>query len=112
METLRPEQPSVDTSAGFLFAANFLQLPERPMRSRYWDARVGYYSRDFQEYGTAQPGGVTRGFIERYRLEKKDRSAAVSEPVTPIVFYISREVPDQWRSQLKRAVEDFNSGRV
>jgi hypothetical protein len=107
METLLPEQPSLDTSAGFLFAANFLLLPERPMRPRYWDARVGYYSRDFQEYGPAQTGGVTRGFIERYRMEKKDRSAAVSEPVTPIVFYIGREVPDQWRAYLKRAVEDW-----
>ena len=108
METLLPEQqPSLETSAGFLFAANFLLLPEQPMRARYWDARVGYYSRDFQEYGPAQTGGVTRGFIERYRIEKKDRSAAVSEPVTPIVFYIGREVPDPWRAYLKRAVEDW-----
>jgi hypothetical protein len=107
METLPPEQPSVETSAGFLFAANFLLLPEHPMRPRYWDARVGYYSRDFQEYGPAQPGGVTRGFIERYRMEKRDRSAAVSEPIKPIVFYIGREVPDQWRAYLKRAVEDW-----
>ena len=109
MEALLPEQPSIETSAGFMFAANFLLLPERPMRPRYWDARVGYYSRDFQEYGPAQPGGVTRGFIERYRLEKKDRSAPVSEPITPIVFYIGREVPDQWRAYLKRAVEDWQS---
>ena len=107
MEMLPPEQPSVDTTAGFLFAANFLLLPEQPMRPRYWDARVGYYSRDFQEYGPAQPGGVTRGFIERYRLEKKDRTASVSTPIAPIVFYIGREVPDQWREPLKRAVEDW-----
>ena len=107
METLLPEHPSIETSAGFLFAANFLLLPERPMRPRYWDARVGYYSRDFQEYGPAQAGGVTRGFIERYRLEKKNRSAPVSEPINPIVFYIGREVPDQWREPLKRAVEDW-----
>ena len=107
METLLPEQPSLETSAGFLFAANFLLLPERPMRPRYWDARVGYYSRDFQEYGPARPSGVSRGFIERFRLVKKDRSAAVSEPITPIVFYIGREVPDQWRAPLKRAVEDW-----
>ena len=107
MESLQPEQPSGETSASFLFAANFLLLPERPMRPRYWDARVGYYSRDFQEYGGAHPGGVTRGYIERYRLEKKDRAAAVSEPTSPIVFYIGREVPDQWRAYLKQAVEDW-----
>ncbi len=107
METLLPEQPSADTSAGFAFAANFLLLPVHPMRPRYWDARVGYYSRDFQEYGTGEPGGVTRGYIERFRLQKRNRTAAVSEPMRPIVFYIGREVPDQWRPYLKRAVEDW-----
>jgi len=107
MESLQPEQPSIETSATFLFAANFLLLPERPMRPRYWDPRVGYYSRDFQEYGAAPRGGVTRGHIERYRLERKDRTAAVSEPYSPIVFYIGREVPDQWRPYLKQAVEDW-----
>ncbi len=107
MEALLPDQPSIDTSAGFAFAANFLLLPEHPMRPRYWDTRVGYYSRDFQEYGPEQPGGVTRGYIERFRLEKRDRSAPVSDVVAPIVFYIGREVPDQWRPYLKQAVEDW-----
>ena len=107
METLLPEQPSADTSAGFAFAANFLLLPVHPMRPRYWDARVGYYSRDFQEYGTGEPGGVTRGYIERFRLQKRNRTAAESEPMRPIVFYIGREVPDQWRPYLKRAIEDW-----
>jgi hypothetical protein len=107
METLLPEQPSGDTSAGFSFAANFLLLPAHPMRPRYWDARVGYYSRDFQEYGPGHAGGVTRGFIERFRLQKRNRAAAISEPMKPIVFYIGREVPDQWRPYIKRAVEDW-----
>jgi hypothetical protein len=107
METLLPEQPSGDTSAGFAFAANFLLLPAHPMRPRYWDARVGYYSRDFQEYGNGQAGGVTRGFIERFRLQKRNRAAAISDPIRPIVFYIGREVPDQWRPYIKRAIEDW-----
>jgi hypothetical protein len=90
-----------------MFAANLLLLPDPPMRPRYWDARVGYFAREFREYGSAPPGGVTRGFIERYRLRKKYPAAEVSEPQTPIVFYVGREVPDVWRPYLKRAVEDW-----
>jgi hypothetical protein len=31
----------------------------------------------------------------------------VSEPVKPIVFYLSREVPEKWRKYLKQGVEDW-----
>ena len=46
-------------------------------------------------------------YITRYRLEKKDPTADVSEPVKPIVFYLSREVPEKWRPYLKQGVEDW-----
>ena len=50
---------------------------------------------------------VHRQFIARYRLEKKDPKADVSEPVKPIVFYLSREIPEKWRPYLKKGVEDW-----
>ena len=90
---------------GFIFHTSMLLLPEVPMKGRYWDERVGYFASYFDDYGTSNHGKVRRGYINRYRLEKKDPAAAVSEPVQPIVFYLSQEVPDQWRPYLKQAVE-------
>jgi len=90
---------------GFIFHTSMLLLPEVPMKGRYWDERVGYFASYFDDYGTSNHGKVRRGYINRYRLEKKDPTAAVSEPVQPIVFYLSQEVPDQWRPYLKQAVE-------
>jgi len=87
---------------------SFVVLPEKPMRGRYFDPRVGYFTESFESYDSAKPWAVTHQFITRYRLEKKDPSAAVSEPKQPIVFYISREVPEKWRSYLKKGVEDWN----
>ena len=49
-----------------------------------------------------------RKLITRYRLEKKDPAAPISEPVKPIVYYISREVPEKWRPYIKKGVEDWN----
>ena len=46
-------------------------------------------------------------YIARFRLEKKDPSADVSDPVKPIVFYLAKEVPEKWRSYLKKGVEDW-----
>ena len=83
-------------------------LPDRPMRGRYFDPRVGYFARSFEEYRTGENRVAKRRFINRYRLEKKDPEAARSEPVRPIVFHLSREVPEKWRSSLCRGVEDWN----
>jgi hypothetical protein len=98
---------TVPPMLGFIFHTSMLLLPDKPMLGRYEDERVGYFSTPFDDYGTNEHGKVRRAFINRYRLEKKDRNAEVSEPVTPIVFYLSHEVPDKWRPYLKRAVEDW-----
>ena len=92
---------------GFIFHSSILALPPTPMRGRYADDRVGYFSVPFDDYGTGQYGGVRRAYIQRYRLEKKDPTAEVSETVKPIVFYLSQEVPDQWRPYIKQGIEDW-----
>jgi Met-zincin/Domain of unknown function (DUF5117)/Domain of unknown function (DUF5118) len=95
------------TSLGFLFQTSLHLLPEHPMQGRYWDERVGYFGVTFDDYGTEEHGKVTRAYIQRFRLEKKEINAAVSEPVKPIVFYLSPEVPEEWRPYIKRAIEDW-----
>jgi hypothetical protein len=102
-----PGDNPVPQNMGFLFQASMLLLPEQPMQGRYEDPRVGYFSEPFNDYGTSRPGAVRRAFIQRYRLEKKDPNAEVSEPVKPIVFYVGREVPERWRRYIKQGVEDW-----
>lgn len=82
-------------------------LPDKPMMGRYFDPRVGYFNERFQEYGGDRSGVRFRGFITRYRLEKKEPEAALSEPVKPIVFYVAPEVPEKWRAYLKQGIEDW-----
>jgi hypothetical protein len=95
------------TSLGFLFQTSLHLLPEHPMQGRYRDDRVGYFGVSFDDYGTEEHGKVSRAYIQRFRLEKKDINAAVSEPVKPIVFFISPEVPDEWKPYIKRGIEDW-----
>lgn len=92
---------------GFFFKTNFLLLPEKPMAMRCEDGRVGYFSIPFNDYSTNEHRALRKGAITRYRLEKKDPAAAVSEPVKPIVFYLSHEIPPKWRPYIKRAVEQW-----
>jgi hypothetical protein len=101
------EEEKRATSLGFIFHTSLHLLPEKPMQGRYWDERVGYFNVPFDDYGTEEHGKVSRAYIQRFRLEKKDPSAEVSDPVKPIVFYLSPEVPDEWRPYIKRGIEDW-----
>lgn len=83
-------------------------LPEKPMMGRLADSRVGYFSTRVTDYGTDYHGVKEYAFINRHRLEKKDPNAELSEPVKPIVYYISREVPEKWREYCRKGVEDWN----
>ncbi len=87
---------------------SLVKLPETPMMPRYFDPRVGYFTESFEKYDDPKTWVMRREFIARYRLEKKDPSASVSEPVKPITFYLSREVPEKWRPFLKQGVEAWN----
>jgi hypothetical protein len=107
LDLLKPgkDQDAPPPSVGFQFTTNFLLLPERPMDARCEDERVGYFSIPFDDYGSDEHRVVRRAAIMRYRLEKRDPAAAVSEPVTPIVFYLAPEIPEKWRPYIKQAVE-------
>ncbi|MFO0844523.1 MAG: zinc-dependent metalloprotease [Gemmataceae bacterium] len=86
---------------------SLVQLPDQPMRGRYFDPRVGYFTRSFEDYAASKGWMEQRQYIARFRLEKKDPDEEVSEPVKPIVFYLSREVPEKWRKYLKQGIEDW-----
>lgn len=103
------EEDRVPASLGFVFHTSMLLLPEQPMRGRLADERVGYFSMPFDDYGTEEHGRVRRAFIQRYRLEKQDPEAQVSDPRKPIVFYLTPEVPEKWRPYIRRGIEDWQA---
>jgi hypothetical protein len=84
----------------------FVTLPEPPMPARQFDGRVGFFQSKFTEFESSEGESFSKGgVIWRHRLEKADPSAAVSEPIKPIVFYVSREVPQHWRPYVRAGIE-------
>jgi len=94
-------------SATAVIHQSLVVLPEAPMTGRLFDPRVGYFTEEFTDFSHPRNWAVNKEYINRFRLEKKDPSAAVSEPVKPIVFYLAKEVPEKWRKALKQGVEDW-----
>lgn len=101
-------RPGGASSVSATIHYSMVMLPEKPMMGRLSDSRVGFFTEGFEDFGTDENRVVDRAYVARYNLVKKDPSAAVSEPVKPIVYYISREVPEKWRPYVKKGVEDWN----
>jgi len=92
-------------SATVVLHHSMVKLPENPMMPRLFDERVGYFSTSQMDYGREEQRATQRTFITRWRLEKKDPNAEMSEPVKPIVYYIDSATPVKYRPYLMRGVE-------
>lgn len=64
---------------------SFVQLPEPGFKPRAFDPRASFYGIEFMDFATPIEDQITRRFIARHRLQKKDPSTRVSEAVEPIV---------------------------
>ncbi|HEX2270617.1 MAG TPA: DUF5117 domain-containing protein, partial [Pyrinomonadaceae bacterium] len=79
---------------------SFVQLPPDGYKPRVLDPRAGYFGIEFMDFATPIEEPITKRFIARHRLEKKDPTARVSEAVEPIVYYVDRGAPEPVRSAL------------
>ncbi len=86
---------------------SLVKLPDTPMMPRLYDSRVGYFTNSTFDFGRDEHRAVERTFITRYRLEKQDPAAAVSDPVKPIVYYVDPATPAKLVSYIKQGIEDW-----
>ena len=96
-------------SASVVLHYSMVKLPEEPMKPRLFDERVGYFSVRQRDYGRDEHRSVERRYITRWRLEKSDPSADLSDPVKPITYWIDAATPRQWVPYLKAGIESWQS---
>ncbi len=87
---------------------SLVELPDDRYKPRIFDPRSGYNAISYYDYATPIDQPLVKQFIRRHRLEKKDPSAAVSEPVEPIVYYLDRGTPEPVRSALLEGASWWN----
>jgi hypothetical protein len=83
------------------------ELPEVPMMGRLKDSRIGYFTTDFTLFGAEGNAAKEVQYINRFRLEKQDPKADVSEPKKPITYYVTQEVPEKWRKYVIQGINDW-----
>jgi Met-zincin/Domain of unknown function (DUF5117) len=79
---------------------SFVELPPPGYQPRSFDPRVGFFPLTTYDYASPITAPLERRLITRHRLEKKDPSAAKSEPVEPIVYYVDNGAPEPIRQAL------------
>jgi hypothetical protein len=87
---------------------SFVELPPAGFSPRVLDPRSGYFGISYMDFATPISEPITRRYIERHRLQKKDPNAAVSDPVKPIVYYVDRGAPEPVRSALIEGASWWN----
>ncbi|MBV6522847.1 MAG: hypothetical protein MNPFHGCM_02997 [Gemmatimonadaceae bacterium] len=87
---------------------SFVRLPDDGYTPRFADPRIGVLGPDVMDYAQPIDRDVMLHYASRFRLEKKNPSAARSEPVAPIVFYVDPGAPEPVRSALIEGASWWN----
>ena len=92
---------------------SMILLPKTPMKRRYFDERVGWFTSSQTDYGLDAQKSKSVTYLDRWRLEVKDEDIAkfkrgeLVEPKKQIVYYIDRATPKKWSKYIKQGIEDW-----
>lgn len=104
-----PPKTTADPRSFFVGTVySFAQLPAQPMAPRRADPRIGHFSDIVQDVSTDLKSNPRQYHVNRWRLEKADPAAAVSEPKQPIVFWLDRNIPQRYRASVEAGILEWN----
>ena len=90
------------------FHYSLAKMPAEPMRTRKADARIGHFTTGVVDFSDDLSRTPRQRYVDRWRLEKKDPSAELSEPVKPITYWIDRSIPLKYRAAVTAGVLEWN----
>lgn len=80
--------------------ASFVELPDANFQSRAEDPRAGFGGLQFVDYSAPIGEPIVMRVIRRHRVQKKDPSGAMSEPVKPIQYWVDSGAPEDVKKAL------------
>lgn len=112
--SLFPGAPSGPTgNATFELNSSLMLLPKNPMRPRFYDDRIAYFTTEYTDFDADPQGVKDISLITRWRLEPKEedmekyKRGELVEPKKPIIYYIDPNTPEKWIPYLILGVNDW-----
>lgn len=97
----------------FELNTSIVLLPKVPMRPRYYDDRVAYFTTGYTDFDADPQGVKDISMVTRWKLEvkpedvEKFKRGELVEPVKPIIYYIDPATPAKWVPYLIQGVNDW-----
>ncbi|MFC0602941.1 zinc-dependent metalloprotease [Winogradskyella pulchriflava] len=116
VKTYAAGRPPSNSSTGTISIEinnSMILLPDNPMKRRYFDERVGWFTSSTTDYGQEDQKSKSLTYLDRWRLEVKDediekfKRGELVVPKKQIVYYIDRATPVKWRKYIKQGIEDW-----
>jgi len=116
VKTYNANKPPSNGSAGSItleMSNSMILLPKEPMKRRYADERVGWFTSRQIDYGLEAQKSKTVRYLDRYRLEVKDEDIAkfnsgeLVEPKKQIVYYVDKATPEEWVPYIIQGIDDW-----
>lgn len=83
-------------------------LPSTDYKPRVADDRVGHFLSTLEDFSTDVSKSPRVRYVTRWHLVKSDSSADKSPPKEPIIFWIAKSVPRQYRSYVRQGILEWN----
>jgi hypothetical protein len=87
---------------------SLIKLPGDGYSPRIYDPRSNFGGMSYMDFSAPIDQPITKRYIPRFRLEKKDPNADVSDPVKPIIYYVDSGVPEPIRAALIEGASWWN----
>ncbi len=87
---------------------SLIKLPDDNYKPRSYDPRSSYFGISYLDFATPVDEQIRKRYIARHRLNKKDPSAKVSDPVKPLIYYVDRGAPEPIMSALIEGAKWWN----
>ncbi|MBW7877233.1 MAG: DUF5117 domain-containing protein, partial [Candidatus Cloacimonetes bacterium] len=105
----------VSSSYGYSPASNqiryhysFVNKKKSEFRPRVADERIGYFTVDSRDWSSIlDDSGIKRNIV-RWPLEKADPTASASVVKQPIVFYLDKSIPYEYRAFIRAGILEWN----
>ncbi|MFT3827058.1 MAG: zinc-dependent metalloprotease [Chitinophagaceae bacterium] len=100
-------------NATFELNSSIVLLPKVPMKPRYYDDRVAYFTTEYTDFDANPQGVKDVSIITRWKLEPKPediekfKRGELVEPQKPIIYYIDPSTPAKWVPYLIQGVNDW-----
>src|SRR5487761_1049997 len=104
VQEVTPDPQSVTVREHF----SFVQSPPPGFHPREYAPRSGFFGIQYMDFATPVDESIHKRFIVHFRLEKKAPTAAIGEPVKPIIYYVDRAAPEPIRSALVEGASWWN----